>query len=80
MRRFSLVVVALFACALSALGDYASATSSATITAVSTLPPAGEVVELTVRWMRRKKKRETSFHSIDGHRSEDDFFLNLLLE
>ena len=55
MRRFSLVV-ALFVCALSALGD-ASATSAASSTAVSTLPPAGEVVELTVRERERKKKK-----------------------
>lgn len=50
--------MALFVlCALLALGDaFPSATSAASSTAV--LPPAGEVVELTVRKGRKKRKRK----------------------
>ena len=71
MLRLSLIV-ALFACALLTLGD-ASATSAASSTAVSTLPPAGEVVELTVRGRGRKERNE---FSIDRWSIKSRFFLS----
>lgn len=60
MPRLSIIISALLFCAFLALGGDASAASS---TVVSTLPPAGEVVELTVKEgegerMRKRKKEE----------------------
>jgi hypothetical protein len=57
MRLCPLLVALFVLCALLALGDaFPSATSAASSTAV--LPPAGEVVELTVRKGRKKRKRK----------------------
>lgn len=53
MPRLSLLVALFVSCALSALSDASSATSAASSTAVLTLTPAGEVVELTVRGVEK---------------------------
>jgi hypothetical protein len=68
MPRLSIIISALLFCAFLALGGDASAASS---TVFSTLPPAGEVVELTVkegegeRMRKRKKEEERDRWSID---------------
>jgi len=77
MPRLSIIISALLFCAFLALGGDASAAASSTV--VSTLPPAGEVVELTVkegegeRMRKRKKKSE-----IDGRSTDVGKILNLL--
>ena len=80
-QRFSLFLLALLV--LLALGDASAATSaSASSTAVSTLPPAGEVVELTVREKIEKRRIEDlpsvgSIVFVDGRNSQPPLFLSL---
>lgn len=73
-QRLSLFLFALFV--LLSPGD-ASASSAESITAVLTLPPPGEVVELTVRGGRNEKKKKKISHR-PSIVFNDDEILNLL--